>query len=84
MKPQSHSQCIIGSSKHTFKRVSLRCAQVIRVEEAARALGVAPNSTGGGRIARQKNLRQGAVSHQSRVAPSMHPASDGAFVSIFG
>jgi hypothetical protein len=67
--PKSHSQLIIGSSEHTFKRVTFRHAQVIRVEEAARALGVAPNSTGGRIVT--KNLRQGAFSHQSRGAPSM-------------
>jgi hypothetical protein len=62
---KSHSQFIIGSSEHNFKRVILGRSQVIRVKEAAWTLGVAPNSTGGARIA-GKNLRQG--SNQSSVA----------------
>jgi hypothetical protein len=81
MKPQSHSHLIIGSSEHTFKRVSLRRSQVIRVKEAAWTLGVAPNSTGAAESAGKK-LRQG--SSQSSVARDVRDtsASDGAVVSI--
>ena len=83
MKPQSHSQRIIGSSEHTFKRVTFRHAQVIRVKEAAHPLGVATTQLEAAELP-GKNLRHGAFSHQSRGASFDASASDGAFASKFG